>query len=167
MNSYSKLVEVIGQKRAIIDKLKAELAPLEEVLVLLEKDFDELSILRLKLHSYQKEADSPVPLEPEIPTAPQPKTAPAPKQPPQSHVSKQQQIFDALAEPLTLKQLEKRLPGIKSLTSSLQVLRAKNVVEAQDSSKRPLKYQRVNGVTGVPKTLPGKPAAPLSIVQSS
>jgi hypothetical protein len=146
MNSYSKLVEIIAQKRAVIDKLKAELAPMEEVLVLLEKDFDEISALRLQVRAYEKDTGRPVPPpEPEASEAPAAPAAPAaapvvmpPPQPPpaakEPHVTKQQRIVDALAKkPMTVKELRAMFPDIKSLESSLKVLRVKKLVAADDS----------------------------------
>jgi hypothetical protein len=132
MNSYSKLVEVIGQKRAVIDKLRAELAPLEEVLVLLEKDFDEISSLRLRIRALEK-VDKELEPESEVPAAPAAPVLmpPAAKEP---HVTKQQRIVDALAKkPMTGKELRAMFPDIKSMDSSLKVLRGKKLVTMDDS----------------------------------
>ena len=147
MNSYSKLVEIIGQKRAIIDKLKAELAPMEEVLVLLERDMDEISTLRLRVRSLEKvdkalELHELPPPEPEVPEASAPPTAPptapvlmppppAAKEP---RITKQQRIVDALAKkPMTTRELREMFPDIKSMESSLKVLREKKLVAVDDS----------------------------------
>jgi len=143
MNSYSKLVEIIGQKRAIIDKLKAELAPMEEVLVLLERDMDEISTLRLRVRSLEKvdkalELHELPPPEPEVPEAAAPAApvlmpppAPAAKEP---RITKQQRIVDALAKkPMTTRELREMFPDIKSMESSLKVLREKKLVAVDDS----------------------------------
>lgn len=155
MNSYTKLIDIIGQKRAIIDKLRAELAPLEEVLAMLEKDYDEISTLRLKMRELQKTEYDPRPApEPEHPApAPAPPAPPAPK-----HITKQQQIFDALTKPMTCRELKAALPEVKSMESVLKALRTKKVIELDKIGQWPMRYRRVNGVTGVPKTLPGTPA---------
>lgn len=149
MNSYAKLVEIIGQKRAVIDKLRAELAPLEEVLVMLEKDYDEISSLRLQLRNAIR-CDAP---EPENPAA-APAAPPEPGTPvrtPVTHTTKQQQIFDALTEPMSIGQLRAALPHIKSVDSLIKVLRLKGVVELNKTDWR---YRRVTGVADVPKTPP-------------
>jgi len=143
MNSYSKLVEIIGQKRAVIDKLRAELAPMEEILVLLERDYDEISTLRLRVRAFEQDHGRPVPPpEPEVPEASAPPTAPptapvlmppppAAKEP---RITKQQRIVDALAKkPMTTRELREMFPDIKSMESSLKVLREKKLVAVDDS----------------------------------
>jgi hypothetical protein len=136
MNSYSKLVEIIAQKRAVIDKLRAELAPMEEVLTLLEKDYDEISALRLRVRAFEKDNGRPMPLsEPEVPeAAAAPVVMPPPPAAKEPHVTKQQRIVNALAvKPMTSKELREMFPEIKSLDSSLKVLRAKKLVATDES----------------------------------
>jgi len=137
MNSYSKLVEIIGQKRAVIDKLRAELAPMEEVLALLEKDYDEISALRLRVRAFEKDNGRPMPPpEPEVPVSPPvaPVLMPPPPTAKEPHITKQQRIVDAVAKkPMTAKELREMFPDIKSMDSSLKVLRGKKLVAMDDS----------------------------------
>lgn len=154
MNSYTKLVEIIGQKRAVIDRLTAELAPLDDVLKALEKDYDEISLLRLQVREL-KRVDALLPAqapESEAPALPAPEpAASAPSRMP----NKQQQIFDALVEPMSISQIRAKLPSIKSVDSLIKVLRLKGAVTLD---KTDLRYHRASGVTDVPKTLPGTTA---------
>lgn len=154
MNSYTKLVEIIGQKRTVIDKLRAELAPLEEILAMLERDYDEISSLRLQVRTLMSVEHHPLPApEPEQPATPAPEPATAAAPPPLKHATKQQRIFDALTRPMTCGELREAVPDVKAMESTLKVLRAKKVIEIDKSSDGvwPPRYMRVNGVTGVPK----------------